>query len=105
MLDELRKAGFVRVRVDGEVRRSRTSSALDKSRSTRSRPWSTAWSPSPASSARLSDSVETALRNGEGTLIVAARGPSPRRAMSQHRACHHCGISFPELTPQLFSFN
>jgi excinuclease ABC subunit A len=35
---------------------------------------------------------------------VAPEG-KPDRVMSQHRACHHCGISFPEPSPQLFSFN
>jgi excinuclease ABC subunit A len=48
--------------------------------------------------------VETALKYGEGIVVVAPEG-QPERVMSQHRACHHCGISFPEPTPQLFSFN
>jgi excinuclease ABC subunit A len=37
-------------------------------------------------------------------VIVAAEG-QPDLVLSEHRACHHCGISFPEPTPQLFSFN
>ncbi len=37
-------------------------------------------------------------------MIVAAEG-QPDLVLSEHRACHHCGISFPEPTPQLFSFN
>ena len=48
--------------------------------------------------------METALRYGQGVVIAAPEG-SLEKVMSQHRACHHCGISFPELTPQLFSFN
>ena len=39
-----------------------------------------------------------------GMVIVAPEG-QPEKVMSQHRACHHCGISFPEPSPQLFSFN
>ena len=58
----------------------------------------------PGLERRLFDSVETALRYGQGLLIVAPEG-KPEQTMSQHRACHHCGISFPEPTPQLFSFN
>ena len=40
----------------------------------------------------------------QGIVIVAPEG-QPEKVMSQHRACHDCGISFPEPTPQLFSFN
>ncbi|HEY7510303.1 MAG TPA: excinuclease ABC subunit UvrA, partial [Vicinamibacteria bacterium] len=58
----------------------------------------------PGLGQRLSDSVETALRYGQGTLVIAPEG-QPERVMSEHRACHYCGLSFPELTPQLFSFN
>ncbi|HEX9726866.1 MAG TPA: excinuclease ABC subunit UvrA, partial [Vicinamibacteria bacterium] len=59
---------------------------------------------------RLNDSVETALRYGGGVLIVSIMGDeaSPTaedRLFSEHRACHECGLSFPELSPQLFSFN
>jgi excinuclease ABC subunit A len=53
---------------------------------------------------RLTDSVETALRYGQGILVVAPEG-KPEMVLSEHRACHHCGISFPEPSPQLFSFN
>ena len=58
----------------------------------------------PGLGQRLTDSVETALKLGQGTVIVAAEG-RPDQVLSEHRACHHCGISFPEPTPQLFSFN
>jgi excinuclease ABC subunit A len=55
---------------------------------------------------RLMDSVETCLRAGEGSLTVAlADGSGEELRLSEHHACPHCGISFPELSPQLFSFN
>jgi excinuclease ABC subunit A len=54
--------------------------------------------------ARLSDSVETALRWGEGLLVVDVIGGEELLLSEQH-ACAHCGLSFPELTPQMFSFN
>jgi excinuclease ABC subunit A len=54
--------------------------------------------------ARLVDSVETTLQAGEGSLIVDL-GDGDELLMSEHNACPHCNISFPELTPQLFSFN
>jgi excinuclease ABC subunit A len=52
---------------------------------------------------RITDSLESALREGKGTLILAL--PEGDRIMSQTRACHHCGLSFDELSPQSFSFN
>jgi excinuclease ABC subunit A len=52
---------------------------------------------------RLVDSVETTLKAGDG-LLIADLG-NEAWLMSEHNACPHCGISFPELSPQLFSFN
>ncbi|MEI7645172.1 MAG: excinuclease ABC subunit UvrA [Chloroflexales bacterium] len=63
---------------------------------------------------RLTDSVEQALRVGEGTIIIsvlplnpqpAARNPPDDWLMSESNTCLPCGISFPELSPQMFSFN
>ncbi len=52
---------------------------------------------------RLIDSVETALRVGDG-LLIADLGDS-ELLLSEHNACPHCDISFSELSPQVFSFN
>jgi excinuclease ABC subunit A len=54
---------------------------------------------------RLTDSVETALREGKGTLILTDERGENDRVMSELNACPHCGISFPDLTPAAFSFN
>lgn len=53
---------------------------------------------------RLVDSVETTLRTGDG-LLIADVGNGKELLLSEHNACPHCNISFPELSPQLFSFN
>lgn len=53
--------------------------------------------------ARLIDSVETTLKAGEGVIIVDLG--HEELVMSEHNACATCGFSFPELSPQLFSFN
>jgi excinuclease ABC subunit A len=53
---------------------------------------------------RLVDSVETTLRAGEGTLFVEL-SDGEELILSEHHACPHCNVSFPELSPQLFSFN
>ncbi len=55
---------------------------------------------------RLSDSVEIALKMGEGTVIVAfADGKKRDTFFSEHNACVECGISFEKLAPRNFSFN
>ncbi len=54
--------------------------------------------------ARLTDSVETALRLAEGLLYVEVAG-GELLTFSEQNACPACGLSFPELTPAMFSFN
>lgn len=53
---------------------------------------------------RLADSVETALRYGEG-MLIALVGDNDERLFSETCACAACGISYPEIEPHLFSFN
>jgi excinuclease ABC subunit A len=53
---------------------------------------------------RLTDSVETALRAGDG-LVIVDRGDGDEWLLSEQNACPACGLSFPELTPAMFSFN
>jgi excinuclease ABC subunit A len=55
---------------------------------------------------RLAESVETALRFGDGALVLAPEAASGEDVLlSERNACLYCGLSFDELTPQLFSFN
>ena len=104
VLDGVRKAGFARVRVNGVVLSLEDEIRLDKKKKHTLDAVVDRLIAKPGLERRLFDSVETALRYGQGLLIVAPEG-KPEQTMSQHRACHHCGISFPEPTPQLFSFN
>ena len=53
---------------------------------------------------RLTDSVETALRMGEGLLVVD-RGEEDDWLLSESLSCPDCGVSFPEMEPTMFSFN
>ncbi|MFQ5595649.1 MAG: excinuclease ABC subunit UvrA [Anaerolineae bacterium] len=53
---------------------------------------------------RLTDSIETALRAGDG-LVIIDRGDGGDWLLSEQNACPDCGLSFPELTPAMFSFN
>ena len=104
VLDAVRKSGFTRVRVDGIVLSLEDEIRLDKKKKHSIDAVVDRLIAKPGMNQRLHDSVETALKHGQGTLIVVPEGQT-ERVLSEHRACHHCGISFPEPTPQLFSFN
>jgi len=105
VFEDARKAGFVRVRVDGVVRRLDEVTALDKKKKHTVQIVVDRLSLDAAERARLSDSIETALRAGGGTLLVAVEGEGRERAYSEERACPSCGVGLPELSPQTFSFN
>ncbi|HVO11930.1 MAG TPA: excinuclease ABC subunit UvrA [Vicinamibacteria bacterium] len=104
VLEQVRKSGFARVRVDGMVLPLEEEIRLDKKKKHSIDAVVDRLVAKPGIRQRLTDSIETALRHGQGVVVVAAEG-QPEKVLSEHRACHHCGISFPELTPQLFSFN
>ncbi|GAB4403904.1 MAG: excinuclease ABC subunit UvrA [Anaerolineales bacterium] len=113
VLEEARRSGFVRVRVDGVVRdldeeieleryKMHTIEAVvDRLILARDE------NGQNPDALRITDSVETALRVGEGVVIVSdVTGDEPRDLLfSEHFACVHCGISLPEIEPRTFSFN
>jgi excinuclease ABC subunit A len=104
VLDQARKAGFTRARVDGVIVALEDDVRLDKKKKHSIDVVVDRLIAKPGIRQRLHDSVETALRYGAGIVVVAPEG-KPEMVLSQHRACHDCGLSFPEPTPQLFSFN
>jgi len=111
VFDDARKAGFVRVRVDGQVRDLDEDITLDKNRRhtvevvvDRLVTSGKSGEGSAASASRLADSVETALRLGSGVMLVSIEGED-ERLYSEHFACAVCGISLGELAPRNFSFN
>src|SRR5262249_45159879 len=103
LLAELRRAGYVRLRVDGAIVAAEEVEALDKRRKHHVEVVVDRLVLGPSGSARLAESVEQALRAGGGVLI--AHLDAGDRVFSEKMACAHCGLSFPELTPQGFSFN
>jgi excinuclease ABC subunit A len=103
LLAESRRKGFVRLRVDGEVLLSEDLEALDKRRKHTVEAVVDRVSLRRNLRSRLTESVETALQVGEGMLIATT--PDGDRVFSESMACAACGISFPDLTPQSFSFN
>ncbi len=111
LLADIARQGFARVRIDGEVRRLDEEIVVDKRRKHTIEVVVDRLQLKPGIADRLSDSVETALKAGGGIVVVAPALPDGRpsqkeeRVLSEHLACVHCGISFPELRPHSFSFN
>ena len=104
MIEDARLQGFVRLRVDGQWVRSDEIDALDKRKKHTVEAVVDRIVIKPDVEERLTESVESALRYGAGSLIVAVEG-SKDQLFSETFSCSHCGISFPVLTPQIFSFN
>ena len=99
---ELLGRGFARVRVDGQIHRLDAPPALDKKKKHSVDLVLDRLTVEPSSRSRIAEAVELGLREGEGELLVEPEGGEPRR-FSAARAC--CGVTFPELSPQSFSFN
>jgi excinuclease ABC subunit A len=106
LLRALRERGYARVMIDGELRRLAETPELDKRRKHSLALVVERIVPSRAERSRIADSVETALREGQGTMAVRfADGTGTERRFNSHRTCSDCGLGLPELSPQLFSFN
>jgi len=108
LFETARAQGFSRVRVDGEVRSLERPIALNKKVKHNIEAvvdrLAIPEEQDEAFYSRLTDSVETALRLAEGTVLIAPE-KGEESLMSEKNACVTCGFSMPELTPQLFSFN
>ena len=102
-LEQAGKDGFVRVRIDGEVMALEDAPALKKNIKHNIELVVDRLVIRAGIRTRLADSVETALRYGEG-LMIALVGAS-ENVFSERFACADCGISYPEIEPRLFSFN
>ncbi len=104
-LDEARREGFVRVMINGQMRELAEDIQLDKkSKHTIDLVIDRLVIKEDVRS-RLTDSVETALRITNGSVKIDYPDESRSEVLSEANACTRCGISYPELTPQHFSFN
>jgi excinuclease ABC subunit A len=103
-LREAARKGFVRARVDGEVRDLADEIDLDKRRKHTLEIVVDRLVIRGDLKNRLTDSVETALEAAEGLVVVDVAGKRDL-LFSRHLACPDCGISVPELAPRMFSFN
>ena len=119
---EMQKQGYVRARINGEIYEVDSAPDLDRyknhtieaviDRIVVHQPQANEENPDEGpigtDLTRLSDSVETALRLGEGAIIVSDvtdRDNPVDRTFSEHFSCVKCGTSIPEIEPRTFSFN
>ncbi len=103
-LQDARREGFSRVRVDGEIRELSEEISLEKNKKHTIEAVVDRIVVREGIRDRLADSFETALRLGEG-LAVALREGQDDVLFSQNFACPTCGESLAELSPRMFSFN
>lgn len=104
VLEKLKQEGYVRIRVNNEMREVTEDIKLEKNKKHTIEVVVDRIVVKEGVSSRLSDSLETALQLGEGKVIVDVMGYE-ELLFSEHHACPICGFSIGELEPRLFSFN
>jgi excinuclease ABC subunit A len=118
IFEDVRKLGYVRVRVNGEVRDVDEEIELDRYKMhtieavvdrlvVRHGSDDGNGGGRSMDRTRLADSVETTLKLGGGVMMVTdvTADPPHDHLFSEHFACVHCGVSLPEIEPRTFSFN
>ncbi len=107
IIEDAIKSGFVRARIDGVMAELEDSIKLDKQKKHTIEIVVDRIIKSDEVRSRLADSIEIALKNANGIVIVTRRvGDKDEEVFfSQKNACPDCGISIPDLQPRLFSFN
>jgi excinuclease ABC subunit A len=107
MLEDVRKRGFVRVRVDGQIYDLGSVPSLNRRQNHDIAVVVDRLVVRPGDRSRLNDSIETALKTADGIVEVVTHGGTTERSVvfSERFACPVCGLSLPELEPRQFSFN
>ena len=103
LFEDLRKRGFVRVRVDGEIYDLNSVPALNRRHNHDVAIVVDRLTVRASDRVRLNDSIETALKIADGVVEVVRSGGSV--LFSERFSCPQCGLSLPELEPRQFSFN
>ena len=105
VFEDLRKAGYVRVRVDGRIHDLSEEFQLDKNKKhSIEAVVDRLVVGQSGDQKRIADSVETALKLGAGVVLVSIID-GEELLFSEHFACVYCGISLGEIAPRTFSFN
>ena len=105
LLDEFQKQGFVRARVDGDTIELSDDLQIDRKKKHNVELIVDRLVIKDDIRSRLTESVETALKNANNIVIIEDATHKKEMLFSQNYACPDCGISFEELTPRMFSFN
>ena len=105
VFDDARRGGYARVRVDGSVYELTEEISLDKNKKHNIEVIVDRLIMKPDLARRLTDSVETAAGLSGGLVILNELEGDRDTMFSQNYACEDCGISLPELSPRMFSFN
>ncbi len=103
-LQAFQREGFVRVRIDGETYELTDDISIDRKKKHNIELVVDRLVIKPDIRSRLTESVETALKNANNLVSIDIPGKK-EMLFSQNYACPDCGISFEELTPRMFSFN
>ncbi len=104
LLEEMRRRGFVRVRVDGSIFELEEQITLDKMKKHSIEVVVDRLSVREGIQSRLADSLEITLKLGEGLALVQEID-GEEHLFSERFSCPHCGFSFEEISPRAFSFN
>ena len=104
VLDNAKKAGYVRVKIDGKIYTLDEEIVLDKKKKHYISVVVDRLVARPDLGQRLNDSLTTALALSDG-IVEIEQIDGPSTVFSEHFACSECGISLPEIEPRLFSFN
>jgi excinuclease ABC subunit A len=102
---QMRKEGFVRVRVNGKLRELDEPIELDKNKKHTIEVVVDRLVVNPEVPRRLADSLETALKLADGIVTVNLPDQGTDLTFSERMACIRCGVSYPEISPRIFSFN
>jgi len=108
VFEDAKRAGFARIRVDGQVRDLDETIDLDKQVKHTIEVVIDRIVLRGEARSRLADSIESAIEMTGGLvriLLVGDDGSEKEETYSEHNSCAHCGISIPDLEPRLFSFN
>ena len=102
---QMRKEGFVRVRVNGKLRDLDEPIELDKNKKHTIEVVVDRLVVTPDLPRRLADSLETALKLADGIVTIDLPEAEKDLTFSERMACIECGVSYPEISPRIFSFN
>ena len=104
-IEQYRKLGFVRARIDGEVYDLSDEIKLEKNKKHQIDLIVDRLVIREDVKSRLTESIETALNNANNMVVIDIPNTSQEMLFSCNYACPDCGFSFPEITPRMFSFN